>query len=117
MSFAYKYLDGEKLYRVYWVEMGNARSFGRLIKWCVSNNMVNAKTGKPPTRMGIWKAMYRWAVNHPEQAYELMNEGLKDSGEIIDRERFMKEMQEKVITSYQSDSFTSRWYKEQGVSS
>ena len=112
MSFAYKYLDGEKLYRVYWVEMGEARSFKRLINWCSSNGFINKRNGKPPTRMGIWKAMWRWAVNHPEQAFEIINEGLKDSGEMLDRQQFMTELQEKVLNSYQSDSFTKRWFKE-----
>lgn len=114
MSFAYTYLNGEKLYRVYWVEMGDARSYKRLRNWCISNNMVNAKTHKPPTRMGLWKAMWRWAVTHQDKAFEIMNEGLRDSGELIDRERFNQEMREKVLTSYQSDGFTKRWYKEQG---
>lgn len=113
MSFAMKYLDGEKLYKAYWVEMGNARSYDRLVNWAAANKMVNPKTGKT-TRMGVWKAMYRWAVNNPEKAYDYMNEGLRDSGEIIDRERFIQEMKEKVLTSYQSDNFTKRWAKANG---
>ena len=115
MSFAYKYLDGEQLYRVYWVEMGEARSIKRLASWCAANGLKNKRTGKPPTRMGAWKAMWRWAANNPEQAFEIINTGLKDTGEMLDRQQFMKELQEKVITSYQSDGFTKRWFDKNGV--
>ena len=50
MSFAYKYLDGEQLYRVYWVEMGEARSIKRLASWCSANGLKNKRTGKPSYR-------------------------------------------------------------------
>lgn len=54
-----KYLDGEVLFRKYY-EMGDARTIQRLRKFAVSQGM-SSSTGKEPTPMGVWKAMWRWA--------------------------------------------------------
>ncbi len=104
-----KYLDGEKLFTVYWAEMGTARSYIKMVNWCISNKVINPKTQKPPTRMGIWKAMYRWAVNNPDKAFEIAQRGFRDAADILTRERWDQEMAEKVNISYQSESFTRRW--------
>lgn len=111
MSFFNKYLDGEKLFTVYWAEMGSARSYAKLQKWCEANKIVNPKTQKVPGRMGLWKSMYRWAVNNPDKAYEIAQQGFRDSGDYLTRERWDAEMKEKVDTSYQSPNFTRRWTK------
>lgn len=112
MAFGLKYLDGEKLFTVYWAEMGTARSYGKLVNWCKSNGVINPKTQKVPGRMGIWKSMYRWAVNNQDKAFEIAQKGFMDGGEYLTRERWDKEMKEKVDTSYQSKNFTKRWKKE-----
>ena len=112
MAFGLKFLDGEKLFTVYWAEMGTARSYGKMVNWCKSNNIINPKTQKPPNRMGIWKAVWRWAVNHQEKAFEIAQKGFMDGGEFLTRERWEKELNEKVNTSYQSDSFSRRWKQE-----
>lgn len=113
MAFAEKFLDGEKLFTVYWAEMGSARSYSKLVRWCESNKVINPKTQRPPNRMGIWKSMYRWAVNNPDKAYEIAQKGFLDDGKFLTRERWDAEMKEKVSTSYQSKNFTNRWNKQQ----
>ena len=66
-----KYLDGEKLFIVYWQEMGEARSTIRLQAWCLSHSIVNPKSQNVPTRMGLWKAMWRWATENKDKAYKI----------------------------------------------
>ena len=53
------YLNGEVLFRKYY-EMGDAKSITRLRKFAISQGMMSS-TGKEPTDMGVWKAMWRWA--------------------------------------------------------
>lgn len=52
-----KYLDGEKLFHQYWLEMGHARSL--LIMQ--QGFPINPKTGKRFTRDAGYKAIWRWA--------------------------------------------------------
>ena len=66
-----KYLDGEQLFTVYWKEMGTARSTLRLQKWCLANSIVNPKTQNVPTRMGLWKVMWRWATENQDKSKEI----------------------------------------------
>ena len=53
------YLDGERLYRQYFL-MGAAASSSRIQKFAVSCGMLSPE-GNEPTTMGVWKAMWRWA--------------------------------------------------------
>lgn len=66
-----KYLDGELLFRKYY-EMGEARSIERLRRFATSQGMTSS-TGKEPTPMGVWKAMWRWASlkENCQAAYEI----------------------------------------------
>lgn len=52
------YLDGEALYRKYFEVEGF--SYQRLQKYAVLMEMVSPD-GNPPTLMGVWKSMWRWA--------------------------------------------------------
>lgn len=77
-----KYLDGEQLFTVYWKDMGTARSTLRLQKWCLANSIVNPKTQNVPTRMGLWKVMWRWATENQEKSYPIWRNAV--SSEIED---------------------------------
>ena len=69
------YLDGEKLFRHY-CKMGGAKSIGILRRYAVSENMFDPTNNKEPTRMGVWKAMWRWASlkENRDTAYQLFLE-------------------------------------------
>jgi len=85
-----QFLDGERLFNKYFGEMGTSRSVAKLIGFCVSEGMVNPKTGKPPTRMGIWKAMWTWALK-PEnlsRSRKVFNEGMILSGQLYNDEEW-----------------------------
>lgn len=111
MSFAMKYLDGEELFRTYW-GMGEAKSITRLKKWYESNDKPrNPRTGKYPDRMGLWKSMWRWAVDNMDDAYEIVNKAFMANGETMTRERWQKEMLSKATSSYQNSNYLDRWKK------
>ena len=62
-----KYMDGEYLFRYYFQTMGEARSFPKLIEHCRAEYMIHPENGKPPTKMGLYKAMWRWATRKENQ--------------------------------------------------
>jgi len=106
-----EYLDGKKLFEVYWVEMGAARSTAKLVKWCITNMMVSPTTGTVG-RMAVWKAMYRYAVNNVEESYQIAQRGVSQHGDFITREEWQQNMATKVLTSFQSEAFTKKWNKD-----
>lgn len=106
-----EYLDGKKLFEVYWVEMGAARSTSKLVKWCLSNKMISPTTGKTD-RMAVWKAMYRYAVNNVEESYTTAQKGVSQHGDFITPEEWKTNMTNKVLSSFQSEAFTKKWNKE-----
>lgn len=69
-----RFLDGEALFRHYFENMGDAGSMAKLVNMCAAQGKKNPHTGKPPTRMGVWKAMWTWA---------LLPENLKTSKDIF----------------------------------
>lgn len=71
-----RFLNGELLFRHYFEQMGSAGSMMKLVNMCAAQGMKNPQTGKPPTRMGVWKAMWTWA---------LLPENLKTSKDIFMR--------------------------------
>ena len=72
------YLDGKKIF-THWKEMGGS-SFSKLVKWCAANGMKHPETGKPPTRMGVWVAMWTWAIHNMQEAQRLFDETMIQKG-------------------------------------
>lgn len=93
-----KVLDGEKLWRVYWIDMGSARSYQKVVNWCASNGVINPVTNQKLTRMGAWFAMWNWAKKNSDVAYEIANQGAMDNADFITPERWEHELQQKVWT-------------------
>lgn len=88
-----KYLDGEKLFRKY-VEDGETRSIESLTDWAILKGMTSS-SGQEPTKMGVWKAIWRWASTHKEQAWELVQDktfGTKKNPFKYDKYRWEQEM-------------------------
>lgn len=111
-----KYLDGEQLFKVYWQEMGSARSTVRLQRWCLSHSIVNPKTQNVPTRMGLWKAMWRWASENREQAKEIWKISVLDSYAEQANKNYFIEMDWKTLilknakTSFQNVRYAKAYY-------
>ena len=107
-----RYLDGEILYRKYF-ELGDAGTFVRLRRFAESERMVSP-SGNPPTLMGIWKSMWRWAslIQNKETAWEIYKVYNPD----ISRETWNQMMLEKISKAWQFKSITKqdRFLKENG---
>ena len=108
---ANNYLNGKKLFEVYWVDMGSSRSIAKLQRWCGENGFTNPKTGKLPTRMSVWKCMWRWASRNMDEAYNLANRGVSQQGEFITQEEWLETMKTKIETAWQYDNFKKKWDK------
>lgn len=96
------FLDGGFLYDYYFRVMGLAHSKEKLTRVCKEVGMVNL-FGEPPTPMGCWKAMWRWACkeeNH-QKAYELYNGHLANKGLYITFDEFKDLLRDKVYSALQ----------------
>lgn len=76
-----RFLDGEKLFHRFYVEMGNAGSMEKLAQWCRTEGYTNPKTGKAPTAMGVWLSMWRWAIQNPNKARPMFEKYFMGLGE------------------------------------
>lgn len=59
--------NGKSLWRKY-CSMGRAATYDKLAKWATSQDMKRSKS-KSATRMGVYFAMWRYALRNPEAAY------------------------------------------------
>jgi hypothetical protein len=94
--YAWQYIDGEKVFRYYWEVMGTARSYIKLSKWAKTEGMSNPTTGKSPTSMAVWFAVWRWAIKNQEIAYTIYNKALSDNGGFINKEQWKEFIDEKA---------------------
>jgi hypothetical protein len=65
-----KYLDAERLFRKY-INDGETRSIASLTEYALLQGMKSSN-GQEPTPMGVWKAIWRWASTHKDEAWNLM---------------------------------------------
>lgn len=109
------YLNGEKLFFVYWVEMGGPQEYGgagsqgKLQSWCRANKIFHPLTGRVPNRMGVWKSMWRWAVMNFDESYEIAQRGVSQYGQFITRERWVEEINQHVKTAFQNTKSAEKW--------
>jgi len=96
----------EFLFDYYWRVMGAARSYYRLVPLCAEMGILNFKTGFPPTRMSIFKAIWRWAIRKEnfDKAYEIANKALFNEGKFMTREEWKEFLKEKIRPAYQIES-------------
>ena len=115
------YIPAETLWRIYWVDMGTARSTPKLSRWCLANNIVNPNTQKPPGAGSCYKAMIRWAAKaeNQELAYKIVNEGLANNADFWTKEDFLQYLATVVRGAYQhkTDKKREMWLKRNGLPS
>jgi len=106
--------EGEYLFRIYYEEMGLARSHQKLIKRLVSEGYINPKTGKPPSSMSTWNRMWRWALHKENQqkAYEMYNSALKDTAEYVSPEEWQEFLHDKALSALNMSPKTMRDFNE-----
>ena len=116
------YLNGEKLFTAYWKDMGGSTMIGggatyrKMVNYAVSQGMSNPKNGKPPYYMGIWKAMWRWAINNQDKAFEMVKDAYFTRGHVYTLEEWKTELISKEKTSWQSENHSERWNKQNVIS-
>lgn len=65
-------LDGEELFKHYYITMGDGRSYNKLARWASGKWGVNPETGRDWTTGAVWQSAWRWALDeqHPENLVE-----------------------------------------------
>lgn len=108
------FIDGGYIYDYYFRVMGTARSQRKLSAIAEANGMRNI-LGKPPSVMGCWKAMWRWAclpANH-QKAYEIYNNAMQDYALHFTFEEFKQVLREhaQVATQFTSEHQRDRYFR------
>lgn len=107
---ATQYLDGEKLFRTYFITMGVNRSFSKLVDYCIKEGMVNRLTHRPPNRMSIWAAMWNWAIKPENQkkAYDIYQQYMLDNGQFCS-EKEWEELLDRTARNVLEEKRYDRW--------
>ncbi len=114
-------MNGEFLFHYYFQTMGTARSLAKLSRYCASEGMINLD-GNPPTRMGLMKAMWRWALKKENQkdAYEIYtNSELGALFPVINSwDEWLEFLRNRVESAYQHGGIRERnkWMNQNGYS-
>jgi hypothetical protein len=89
---------GEVLFKKYFLEMGRARSVYKLVDWMLTKKIVNPRTGLPPSAMGVWFRMWRYACDPDtsKQAYEIFNQAMRDEGQFSSWNEWLDELVQKA---------------------
>ena len=74
-----RFLDGEKIFKLYYTELGSARSIVK-VKKQLGSAAINPKTGRQVNDMALWGSMYRWAMNNLDVSYKIFLEAMRDEG-------------------------------------
>jgi hypothetical protein len=104
-----KILDGEKLFYLYYVTMGSARSIVK-VKKQLGRDAINPNTGRPVQDMAIWWSMYRWAFNNIDLSYQIFNDAMLDEGKYHTKEEWFKFVEKKArLIKKKSEKAFQRW--------
>lgn len=95
--------DGEALWEKYH-SMGRAATYDKLAEWATDQGMKRAKS-KKATRMGVYFAMWRYALRNPEAAYPAYEkwakgyeEELTIEGVEVTFKMFLKDIEKHALT-------------------
>ena len=106
-----KILDGERIFKMYYLEMGSARSIKKVIKQ-LGDEAINPRTGRIVTDMAIFWSMYRWAFEHLDESYEIFNKAMFNEGQFSTLDEWKEFLYKKagLITKH-SQKGLERWEK------
>lgn len=107
-----QFLKGHEreLFVKYYQTMGTARSYIKLVNFCVIQGWVSPVTRKRPTRMSCWFSMWRWAIKPENQqdAYQIYNSSLRDEGQYLSWEGWMELLDERAQVCLRDADYV-RW--------
>lgn len=112
----HKILDGEKLFRLYYLEMGSARSVKKVIKQ-LGDSAINPATGRVVTDMAIWFAIYRWAMDNLDASYDIISKAAYDEGVYYPKEQWVAKIEKIAKTCLRnSDKAYKKWQTKHNLS-
>jgi len=83
-----KILDGESIFKYYYIEMGDARSYNKLARWASAKWGRNPETRKDWTTGAVWQAAWRWAFENLDYAKRVYSDTLLQHGETLTDEEW-----------------------------
>lgn len=84
-----KFLHDKELF-VHWTGLGKAGSLKLLVIYSVKEGWLNPKTGRPPTTMACWNAMWRWAIRNMAEARPFYAQYVLDFGDYLTDDEWME---------------------------
>jgi hypothetical protein len=104
-----KILDGQRIFRMYYTDLGSARSIVKVRKQ-LGNDAINPRTGRHVTNMAIWFSMYRWAYENLDLSYQIFMDAMRDEGKFHTREEWETFVSHKAhVIVKQSEKKFQRW--------
>ena len=111
MMEKHKILDGEKIFRMYYLDMGSARSIVK-VKRQLGEEAINPNTGRVVTDMAIWFSMCRWAMDNLELSYEIVSKAAYDEGIYYPKDKWVAKVEKGAKTCIkQSEKGFQKWQK------
>ena len=106
-----KLLDGERIFRMYFTDMGSARSIKKVIKQ-LGTDAVNPTTGRVVTDMAIWFSLWRYAFENLDESYQIFNNAMLDEGKYHTKEEWKDFVEIKArVISKKSERTLDKWQK------
>lgn len=78
-----KILDDKHCFEL-WVEMGDGGSYQKVQHVLASEGVKSPLTGRPPTRQGIWFAIWRYICENQELVRPYFNNAWASHGDILE---------------------------------
>lgn len=110
----YAYLpDGGELFRMYYQEMGQARSYIKLSRLLATKGYTNPKTGNACIPYALWYKVWRWALmkEHQQEAYQIYNDALRDEGRFMTFDEFKAYLDEQSLTVFNQSPRSLKEYR------
>ena len=105
-----RFLDGERIFRMYYTEMGSARSIVK-VKSQLGQDAINPKTGRPVYDMALWGSMYRWSMNNLDESYHIFNDAMRNEGKYHTFDEWKEFVFEKIAVITKHNPHTMQNWK------
>ena len=106
-----KLLDGERIFRMYFTDMGSARSIKKVIKQ-LGSDAINPNTGRVVTDMAVWFSLWRYAFENLDVSYQIYNTAMLDEGKYHTKEEWQEFVENKAkVISKKSERTLDKWQK------
>lgn len=92
-----KFLHDREIW-VHWTGLGKVGSLRLLVEYSKKQGWFNPKTGKPPTPMACWNAMWRWAIRNPVEARPMYADYVKDFGDYLTDDEWNEVLNDRART-------------------